>query len=189
MRTSAGEEGYVWSKFVRVSAVPIGGTSPATTTLAPLSGPAVQIHSGVLGSASMAACGDGKWKHVYNPTRLLVKSDCLEITGTIIDNTSGHQADGVRHEGDGDTHGWLQVDPQFASLINPGNTSDEGGNLVFEIYYSVSQTDAKPACKGFKDKTKIPKAGTHVAIRGTLVQELNHKKWNEIHPVTSIVVK
>lgn len=107
MRTSAGEEGYVWSKFVRVSAVPIGGTSPATTTLAPLSGPAVQIHSGVLGSASMAACGDGKWKHVYNPTRLLVKSDCLEITGTIIDNTSGHQADGVRHEGDGDTHGWL----------------------------------------------------------------------------------
>jgi hypothetical protein len=57
---------------------------------------------------------------------LIVKQDCLTVTGTIIDATappSHHQPDGVRHEPDGDTHGWLQVDSSFASLINAGNTS------------------------------------------------------------------
>ena len=62
---------------------------------------------------------------------------------------------------------------------------------MFEIvcHYSVTQTDAKSSCSGFKDHTTIPKVGTHIAIRGTFVQEQNHKKWNEIHPVTSIEVK
>ena len=190
VKTSAGEKGYVWSTLVRVSAAPVGAPTPTTPTAVPAAA-AIQLHPGVPGSASMAGCGDGLWQHVYHPTRLLVKNDCVIITGTIIDNTAGRKADSVRHEADGDTHGWLQVDPQFASLINPGNTSDEGGNLVFEIvcHYSVAQTDAKPSCSGFKDHTVIPKAGTHVAIRGTLVQEQNHKKWNEIHPVSSITVQ
>ena len=188
VKTSAGEEGYVWSKSVRVSATPVGATAPPAAVLAEAG---IAISPGVPGSSSMIGCGDRKWAHVYNPTRLLVKNDCVTITGTIIDNTSGRQSDGVRHEADGDTHGWLRVDPAFAGLINAGNTSDEGGNLVFEIvcHYSVTQTDAKPACNGFTDHMTIPKAGTHVAIRGTFVQEQNHKKWNEIHPVTSIEVR
>jgi hypothetical protein len=81
----------------------------------------------------------------YHPTRLVVKQDCLTVTDTVVDATappSQHQPDGMRHEPDGDTHGWLQVDPPFASLINAGNTSVMGGNLVFEIvcHYSVTQT-------------------------------------------------
>jgi hypothetical protein len=188
VKTSAGEEGYVWSKSARVSVAPVGAIA---TPAAAVAGAGITIHPGVPGSASMTGCRDGRWTHVYNPTRLLVKNDCVIITGTIVDNTEGRQSDGVRHEPDGDTHGWLRVDPPFASLINPGNSSDEGGNLVFEIvcHYSVTQADAKPACNGFKDHTTIPKAGTHVAIRGTFVQEQNHRKWNEIHPVTSIEVK
>jgi len=31
--------------------------------------------------------------------------------GTIVDATNGGKPDGVRHEADGDTHGWLKVDP------------------------------------------------------------------------------
>jgi hypothetical protein len=125
---------------------------------------------------------------------LIVKQDCLTVTGTIVDATappSQHQPDGVRHEPDGDTHGWLQVDPSFASLINAGNTSAEGGNLVFEIvcHYAVTQTDAKPACAGFTDHTAIPAVGSHVAITGSFVTEKNHAKWNEIHPVSSIKVQ
>lgn len=113
---------------------------------------------------------------------------------SIVDATAGqahHQADGVRHEADGDTHGWLQVDPQFADMLNPGNTSDEGGNLVFEIvcHYTVTQPDAQSACSGFADHTTIPPVGTHVAITGTFVREKNHKKWNEIHPVSRIEVQ
>ena len=179
VRTGAGEEGYVWGRYVRVSAAP---TAPA----APIpSGP------GVPGSASMVGCGDSLWQHVYHPSRLLVQQDCITVTGMVVDATAGqahHQPDGVRHEPDGDTHGWLEVDSQFVSLINSGNRSDEAGNLVFEIvcHYSVTQPDAKPACAEFTDHTTIPPVGTHVAITGTFVQEKNHKQWNEIHPVSRI---
>jgi len=204
VRTTMNEDGYVWSRNVHVSSV-APGTTPTPPPPAPPSPPtpsgvtptpagSITLGVGVPGSASMVGCGDGRWAHVYNPTRLMVQQDCVTITGTIIDataNQSKHQADGVRHEGDGDTHGWLQVDAQFANLINAGNTSDEGGNLVFEIvcHYSVKQPDAKPACAGFTDHTTIPAVGTHVAITGTLVTEKNHKKWNEIHPVASIKVQ
>ena len=186
VRTTAGEEGYVWSRSVRVSAAPPGaGIAPLVV------GASIQLHPGVAGSASMTGCNDGLWTHVYHPTRLLVKNDCATITGVIVDATGGRKSDGVRHEADGDTHGWLRVDPQFANLINAGNISDEGGNLIFEIvcHYSVTQLDAKPSCVGFMDHTAIPRVGSHVAIRGTFVQETNHKKWNEIHPVSSITVQ
>jgi len=109
--------------------------SPPTTT--------TTLGARVPGSASMVGCGDGLWAHVYNPTRLLVQQDCVTITGTIVDATatqSHHQADGTRHEPDGDTHGWLQVDAAFANLINAGNQSQMGGNLVFEIVCHFSVT-------------------------------------------------
>jgi hypothetical protein len=185
VRTSVGEEGYVYSRNVKVSA---SAPPPPTGTTT------IQLGPGVPGSPSMTGCGDGRWQHVCHPTRLIVRLDCLTVTGTIVDATatqSYHQPDGVRHEGDGDTHGWLQLDPPFATLLNAGNTSDEGGNLVFEIvcHYSVTQADAKPSCAGFTDHTTIPPVGTHVAITGTFVTEKNHAKWNEIHPVSSIKVQ
>lgn len=177
--TSTGDTGYVWSRYVRVNTSL--GTAPTT----------IQPGPGVPGSTSMVGCGDSLWQHVYHPTRLLVLQDCVTVTGTIVDATaslSHHQPDGVRHEADGDTHGWLRVDTQFANLINAGNTSDEGGNLVFEIvcHYTVSQADAKPSCQGFTDHTVIPPIGAHVAVTGTLVKEKNHRHWNEIHPVSRI---
>ncbi len=114
MKTQAGEEGYVWSHFVQVVA------APATSATA------FHPDTGVAGSAEMVGCGDGLWQHVYHPSRLIVKQDCVTITGKIVDATAPHHhADGMRHEADGDTHGWLQVDPQFAAAINAGNTSDE----------------------------------------------------------------
>ncbi len=112
------------------------------------------------------------------------------MTGKIVDATAGKKADGVRHEGDGDTHGWLDVDPQFKNLLNDGNISDEQGNLVFEIVcrFPVTQKDAQAACQGYTDHVTLPPAGSHVRIVGTYVQDTFHAKWNEIHPVTSISV-
>src|SRR5258706_10733988 len=78
VQTSAGEDGYVWGRNVTVSVA-----APVPAPAAPPSpGP------GIPGSASMVGCGDGRWQHVYNPSRLLVKQDCMTITGTIVDATA-----------------------------------------------------------------------------------------------------
>lgn len=147
----------------------------------------------VPGSSDFVGCGDGLWRHVYNPQRLTIRRACVTVTGILVDPTASrtHPArDGVRHEADGDTHGWLRVDSAFAGLINDGNRLDEDGNLVFELvcHYTVKQLDARPACEAFHDTTEIPPSGAHVAITGTLVMDDNHARWNEIHPVSRIEV-
>lgn len=140
--------------------------------------------------AASLGCHDGLWKHVYNPERLRVVDPCATVTGTIVDATHGKRKVGVRREADGDTHGWLRLDPQYRDLVNDGNRTHEEGNLVFEIacFYSVSQEDAKAPCKGYKSKVILPPVGSHVRVRGSYVQDLNHAKWMEIHPVSSIEV-
>ncbi len=136
------------------------------------------------------SCDETLWKHVYNPERLIVKAKCAAVTGTIMDATHGKRKDGMRHEADGDTHGWLKLDPGQGQYLNAGNLSAEGGNLVFEIVckFRVTQKDAISACKNFQSAVALPPVGAHVRITGTLVQETNHDKWMEIHPVTKIEV-
>src|SRR5215471_15704319 len=103
-------------------------------------------------------CNTSLNAHVYHPNRPIVKQACIEVTGTIVDATNVKKADGTRHEPDGDTHGWLKVDPQFKSLLNAGNKNDEGGNLVFEIIckFHVTQADAKPSCQNFHNGVTLP---------------------------------
>jgi hypothetical protein len=152
----------------------------------------------VLGGASAfgqsPTCDETLWKHVYNPSRLIVEEKCATVTGTIVNATASekkHEKDGVRHEADGDTHGWLKLDPGQEKFLNDGNKQAQAGNLVFEIVciFPVTQADAKAACKGFHNGVKLPSVGTHVAITGTWVLDTEHGKWFEIHPVTSIVIK
>src|SRR5665213_534375 len=92
----------------------------------------------------MPVCDPSLWQHVYKPARLAVHSQCLTVTGVIADATAGKRKDGVRHEADGDTHGWLKVDQAYAYTLNAGNVSNEGGNLVFEVVcqFKVTQKDA-----------------------------------------------
>lgn len=168
VKVTDGHEGWVWSRYTHVSRSTTSTQSDAT-----------------------AQCDAALWDHVYNPERLIVKQQCISVTGTIVDATNGAKADGVRHEADGDTHGWLDVDPEFKDLLNQGNLTVEGGNLVFEIVckFRVTQVDAKPACPlSYHATVQIPPIGSRVRIVGTYVQETNHSKWMEIHPVTSITV-
>jgi uncharacterized protein YgiM (DUF1202 family) len=185
VETRDSTKGWVWARNVRTDTTTAANRQPDNLALS-----AVAIGPPVPGSNSLAGCGDGLWQHVYHPYRLLVMNECVTVSGTIVDATKGRNSDGVRHEADGDTHGWLQLDPQFANLLNSGNTSAENGNLVFEIvcHYRVTQADAVPACSAFGDHTAIPPVGTHVRITGAFVQDNNHAKWNEIHPVSRIVV-
>ena len=91
----------------------------------------------------------------------------------------------------GDTHGWLKLDREFQYMLAPGNQSDEGGNMVFEIvcHFPVTQPDAVSSCQNYADHTAIPPVGSHVEITGTFVQDGKHAHWNESHPVSRIVVK
>jgi len=143
-------------------------------------------------------CDPTLWQHTYKPQRLEVHRPCVSVTGTIVDATHGKRKDGMRKEADGDTHGWLKLDPGQASglaanqgsFLNAGNVSDEDGNLVFEIvcYFPVKQADAKAACRGYKSPVKLAPVGAHVRITGSWVQDDNHAHWNEIHPVSAIEV-
>lgn len=172
VRAEDGQEGWVWSRNVTV------GAAAPTAVEAPSAG-------------ATAGCDPALSNHVYNPQRLIVKQTCISVTGTIADATKGKRRDGVRHEADGDTHGWLNVDPEFKSLLNAGNMSNESGNLVFEIVcmFRVTQADAKAACApAYHSPVQIPPVGSHVRIVGTYVQDMNHAKWMEIHPVSSITV-
>ena len=172
VRTEDDEVGWVYAQLLTVT--------PAVST--------TTAESATLPATTAGACDTTLWNHVYHPTRLIVKSACVTVTGTIVDATAGRRSDGVRHEADGDTHGWLKVDPQFKDMLNAGNMSGEGGNLVFEIVcrFPVTQKDAKTACKGYSDHVQLPPVGSHVSVVGTFVQDTFHAQWNEIHPVTSI---
>src|SRR5579863_3572516 len=117
VRTENDQVGWVSVKLLTISP-----SRPATP--AP---PAAGTTTG--GEAAAAGgCDSTLWNHVYHPTRLIIRTACVTVTGTIVDATSGNEQDGVRHEADGDTHGWLRVDPQFSGMLNAGNQSAEGGN-------------------------------------------------------------
>jgi hypothetical protein len=189
VQTPDGTEGWVGVKFLSTesqtgaqpSSTSPSGTAPPSGTVSP---------SGTASGAESTACDPSLADHVYNPQRLVVKNACISVTGTIVDATSGKKPDGVRHEQDGDTHGWLKLDPEFQNLLNAGNQSDEGGNMVFEIvcFFPVTQQDAKASCTGYKSPLQIPPIGSHIRVVGAYVQDTNHARWMEIHPVTSITV-
>jgi hypothetical protein len=174
VRTEDDQVGWVFSKALTISQAPPAPAPPTPTPSPPAD----------------TNCDASLQSHVYHPARLIVKQQCIAVTGTFVDATAGKQPDGVRHEKDGDTHGWLKLDSEFQNLVNAGNISAEGGNLVFEIVckYPVTQTDAKSACQGFTDHVTLPPVGSHVRIVGAYVQDTFHAQWMEIHPVTSITV-
>src|SRR5260370_42134348 len=102
-----------------------------------------------------------------------MQQQCIALTGTIVAASGGREPDGVRHEADGYTHGWLKVDSQFQNLLNAGNQKDEGGNLVFEIIcrFPVTQADSKTACANYTDKVNLPPVGWHFPILEVSVQD------------------
>lgn len=138
----------------------------------------------------VGGCDESLWARTYNPERLKINARCVTVIGVIADATNGKRKDGVRHEADGDCHGWLRLDAGQEKYLNAGNVNDEGGNLVFEIVhlYKATQKDAVASGVGYTNKVKLPRVGSHVKITGAWVTDTNHAQWNEIHPVTRIEV-
>lgn len=171
VRTEDDQVGWVLVRYVSISSSPPPSNNPPPSD----------------------GCDPSIPAHVYHPNRLILKRECVSVTGTIVDATANQtkkEPDGVRHEKDGDTHGWLKVDPEFENLLNDGNKADESGNLVFEIIcrFPITQADAKAACQGYTDHVTLAPVGSHVRIIGRYVQDTFHGQWMEIHPVTSMTV-
>jgi hypothetical protein len=101
--------------------------------------------------SATAACDPSLWDHVYHPDRLIVKQKCISVTGTIVDATNGKRKDGVRKEADGDTHAWLEVDPEFKKLLNAGNVSIEGAILFLRSCANLMSHSRTP-------KPRVPPA-------------------------------
>jgi hypothetical protein len=71
VRTEDERVGWVWSKYVSVSASP----QPGVPTIPDVSLP------------TDSGCDPNLWNHVYHPQRLIVKHQCISVTGTIVDAT------------------------------------------------------------------------------------------------------
>lgn len=170
--------------------VSVGAAAPPKKPK-PLTAPQAAMLAAVT-AAKATGCGTTIATHVYNPQRLTVYSPCITVTGRMADATAAWahpRKDGVRKEPDGDPHGWIDVDPPFKALLNSGNMTHEGGNLVFEIvcYWKPTQTDAIGACPAsYTNKIALPPVGRRIEITGVFVQDDNHQHWMEIHPVTKI---
>lgn len=50
----------------------------------------------------------------------------------------------------------------------------------------MTSDSAEVACGDYQNTTRLFEPGARVTIKGTLVQELKHERWNEIHPVSAI---
>jgi hypothetical protein len=116
--------------------------------------------------------------------RLQIIQDCVTVTGTIFS---------TKPEKDGDFHIRLQLDPQYASMLNAKNRSGQMGMLVVEpvCMNPVTQRDTvdEHACDGFAQHVFTPNMlRQHVRVIGAYVIDMEHGS-NEIHPVTWISIE
>ncbi len=130
--------------------------------------------------SNASVCDFSLWSHVYNNYRLIIHDTCTYVTGTV---------DHLIYEADGDIHIRVNVDAAFSSLLNSGNVANQYGDLVVEpiCATTVTQADAVSSCQGFVNTVYIPNVGEHVKVTGSYITDNDHG-WNEIHPVTSIVI-
>jgi hypothetical protein len=124
-----------------------------------------------------STCGNPT-AHVYHPYRLELRNRCQSVSGVIAS---------IRTEADGDLHVRLQLDAQYANLINSMNVEGQHGDLVLEPVCEgqVTQADAVSACNGYSNPIQVPPVGTHVIAVGAYVQDQQHG-WMELHPLFDI---
>jgi hypothetical protein len=165
-------------------------TSPAarpaaTKTAAPAKPAAVRPTA-----SSHGRCrGGDPLANVYHSYRLVVRSACVTVTGTVAY---------VVREDDGDVHVDLALPGSETGLLNQANYAHQDGQLVTEIVPADQPgcTPGQPAlpshgsydygiCTGADLVT--PSAGATVSVTGPYVLDADHG-WMEIHPVWSITV-
>ena len=129
---------------------------------------------------AFAQCDPSLWAHVYHSNRLIVQNSCMTVSGTVYS---------LIYEDDGDIHIRVTLDTPYTYMLNSYNYSGQKGKLVCEPLCATTcvQADAIAYCAGFTNTVYIPAVGEHVLVTGSYVTDDTHG-WNEIHPVTSIVI-
>jgi len=132
-------------------------------------------------TAQTPYCDTTLWAHVYHSYRLVTHNDCMTVTGHIYGTPYS--------EADGDYHIRLYLDPQYNYMLDSMNNVSEDACLVCEPICVVTptQSDAITPCSGYTSNVYLPNANEYVAVTGPYVTDNDHG-WNEIHPVTSIVI-
>ena len=104
---------------------------------------------------------------------LQVQVPWTTFVGTVASLASGTAKDG--HQKDGDWQINVQPDPQYQSMINDVNVSDNQGDMVVEVIPEDQAT------------VELPAIGDHIQVWGPQVIDTHHG-WEEIHPVRDLVV-
>ena len=127
-----------------------------------------------------AQCDSTLWNHVYYSYRLAVHNSCITVSGTVYS---------LIYEADGDIHIRVTLDSPYIYMLNSVNYSGQYGKLVCEPVCATTctQADAIASCAGFTNTVFIPAVGEHVLVTGSYVTD-NYHGWNELHPVTSILI-
>ncbi len=136
------------------------------------------VYSQSISTLKIIQCNDSLWSHVYNPYRLEILQNCMEVTGIVFD---------AHFESDGDAHILIKLDVGQENLLYPMNYEKLGGYLVVEPICAtlINGQNPKIECEGYTNNIYLPNIGEHVKVKGSYVFDTKHS-WSEIHPVTSI---
>lgn len=151
----------------------------------------IQVH------AQSGLCDTAYFNHTYNNSSLMIYDSCVTITATI------KLLDPPFLTGDRDYHIYTQPDSQYRWMIYhrdsafvalcQGSLSGDtfpGWLNVEEICKGPSGGGSNPAdaaCGVFNSSVYLPNTGEYVAITGPYRYDIVHC-WNEIHPVSKMVV-
>lgn len=145
-------------------------------------------------------CDSTLWNYVYDPSRLIVLQNCIQVTGVIWNTPT--------KEGDGDYHILVRLDAGQDFYLNNKNYELKDTCLVVEavcavkdpkrkgkvkttLLYRLLYSDLPGVCDDYYSKIYIPKKGEHVKVSGPLVIDegeysIIEHGWQEIHPVNRI---
>ncbi len=150
--------------------------------------------------------GPKLWDHTYDHTRFYEwekdttdkKPDCITVTGKVIGATTPDKG-----EGDGDFHFNILADtPQYSNENNCKDKRSDCAELIAEIVCAgkPTLTSAIKSCGSYTSDRIDPKLYNFkqgqketvtVTVTGKWVKDKgvkNDHNWNEIHPVTNVVI-
>ena len=143
--------------------------------------------------------GRNLWKHTWDttPSRFVehekgnLEKNCITVTGKVVGATPPDKGD----EKDGDYHFSVLLDTtQYSNENNCHPKRSDCKEIIAEIvcYGTPGFRSAIDACKGYASHIgKGPQKGDTVTVTGKWVQDVGVNKdhnWNEIHPVTKLII-